>query len=175
MKGAVSVDAETQCQLDVKGHAESSTKTEEEGKEGSKVHNAIQCNIDFDDEHDIEIAPGDVAVTSNLKNRVDLNGTFGLVRVHVPSKQRWCVRCAGQVLDVAIAAKNLVRVTAKELGGNLRYMLSNIEYAEVCAVLAFLSRHLEFAGGTAKAAHRETARGSEGLPTQGQHQEKDSR
>ena len=110
-KGAVSVDAETQRQLDVKGHAESSTQTEEEGKEESKVHNAIQCNIDFDDEHDIEIAPGDVAVTSNLKNRVDLNGTFGLVRVHVPSKQRWCVRCAGQVLDVAIAAGNLVRVT----------------------------------------------------------------
>ena len=28
---------------------------------------------------------------------------------------------------------------------------------------------------TAKAAHRETARGSEGLPTQARHQEKDAR
>ena len=75
--------------------------------------------------------------------------------------------CAGQVLDVAIVAKSLVQVTAKELGGNLRYVLSNIEYAEVCAVLAFLSMKT-----TVKAAHRETARGSEGLPTQGRQQEK---
>ena len=93
-KDAVSVDAETQCQLDLKGHTESSTQTEEEGKEGSKVHNAIQCNID-DDEYDNETAPGDVAVISNLKNRVDLNGGFGVVRDYVPSKQRWGVRCAG--------------------------------------------------------------------------------
>ena len=84
------------------------------------MHNAIQCNIDFDDEHDNEIAPGDVAVISSLKNRVDFNGTLGLVRVFIPSKQRWGVRCAGQVLDVAIAAKNLVRVTAKGVGGSLR-------------------------------------------------------
>ena len=110
--GAVSVDAETQCQLDVKGHTESSTQTEEEGNEGSKVHNATQCNID-DDENDNETALGGVPVTSNLKKRVDLNGTFGLVREYVPSKQRWGVRCAGQVLDVALAAKNLVRVTAR--------------------------------------------------------------
>ena len=109
-KGAVSLDAETQCQLDVEGHTESSTQTEKEGKEGSKVHNAIQCNIHFD-EHGNEIAPGDVAVISNQKkNKVDLNGTFGLVRVCIQSKQRWGVRCAGQALDVAIAAKNLVRV-----------------------------------------------------------------
>ena len=100
------------------------------------MHNAIQRNIDFDNEHDNEIAQGDVAVISNLKNRVDFNGTFGLVRVYIPSKH-----------DVANAAKNLVRVTAKELGGNLRWVLSNIEYAEVCAVLGFLSRHLDFVGG----------------------------
>ena len=87
-KGVVSFDAETQCQLDVRAHTESSTQTEEEGTEGSKVHNAIQCNID-DDEYDNEIAPGDVAVISNLKNRVDLIGTFGLVREYVLSKQRW--------------------------------------------------------------------------------------
>ena len=62
-------------------------------------------------------------------------------------EQRWGVRCAGQALGVAIAAKNLVRVTAKELGGNLRHVLSDIEYAEVCAMLAFLSRHLEFGRG----------------------------
>ena len=67
---------------------------------------------------------------------MDLNGTFGLVREYVPSEQRWGVRCAGQVLDVAIAAKNLVRATAKELGGNLRQVLSKIEYDEVSAVLA---------------------------------------
>ena len=73
---------------------------------------------------------------------MDLNGTFGLVRVYIPKKQRWGVRSAGQVLDVAIAAKNFVRVTAKELGGNLRCVLANIEYAEVCAALAFLSPHL---------------------------------
>ena len=65
----------------MKGHTESSTQTEEEEREGSQVHNAIQCNTDFDDKHDNEIAPGDVAVISNLKNRLDLNGTFGLVRV----------------------------------------------------------------------------------------------
>ena len=110
MKGAVSVDAETQCQPDVKGHTQSSTQTEEEEKEGSKVekegskvHNAIQCNIDFDDEHGKEIASGDVAVISKLRNRVDLNGTFGFVRVYTPRKQRWGVRCAGQVLDVAMS------------------------------------------------------------------------
>ena len=46
----------------------------------------------------------------------------------------------------ATAAKNLVGVTVKELGSNLRLRaVPNIEYAEVC--LAFLSRHLEFAGG----------------------------
>ena len=48
---------------------------------------------------------------------------------------------------MAIAAKDLVRVTAKELGSNIRWVLSNIEYAEVCAVLGFLSRHLDFVGG----------------------------
>ena len=32
-------------------------------------------------------------------------------------------------------------------GGNLRYVLSNIEYDEVSAVLAFLTRHLDFVGG----------------------------
>ena len=122
-------------QFDVKGHTESSTQTEEEGKEGSKVHNAIHCNIDFDDEHDNEIALGDVAVISNLKKGVDLNGTFGLVTV------RWTSSRRGN------CGEELGRFTAKELGGNLRYVLSNIEYAEVCAVLAFLSRHLEFAGG----------------------------
>ena len=61
----------------MKGLTVSSAQTEEEGKEESKVHNAIQYNIDFDDEHDNEIVPGDVAVISNLKNRVDLNGMFG--------------------------------------------------------------------------------------------------
>ena len=146
MKGAVTVDAEdTVPALRERPHRVQ-YQTEEEGKEASKVHNAIQCNIGGD-EYDNETAPGDVAVVSNLKSRADLNGTFGLIREYVPSKQRWGVRCAGQVLDVAIAAKNLVRVTAKELGGNLRYVLSNIEYDEVSAVLAFLTRHLDFVGG----------------------------
>ena len=39
------------------------------------MHNAVQCDINFDDEHGNEIALGDVAVISNLKNRVYLNGT----------------------------------------------------------------------------------------------------
>ena len=142
MKGAVAVNAETQCHLDVTGHTESSTQTEEEGKEGCQVHNAIRCNIDFDDEHDNEIAPEDVAFFSNLKNRVDLNSTFGLVRVDVPGKQRWGVRCAGQVLDVAIAAKNMVRVTAKELGGGISWEEQKMKTS-------------------ARAAHREAARGSD--------------
>ena len=67
-RGAVSVDAETWCRLDVKGHTDSSTQTEEGVMEGSKVHNAILCDIG-DDEYDNEIAPGDVAVISNLKKQ----------------------------------------------------------------------------------------------------------
>ena len=88
----------------------------------------------------------------------------------VPSARFQCISRASRdgvfgALDVAIVANNLVRLTAKELGGNLRYVLSNIEYAEVCAVLTFLSRHLVFAGLIAKAPA-----GSE-VP----HQEKDAR
>ena len=49
------------------------------------MHNTIL------DEHGNEIAPEDVAVISNLNNRVDLKGTFGLVRVKNPEQAE--MRC----------------------------------------------------------------------------------
>ena len=88
-----------------------------------------RCDIDSDGE-DNGITAGDVGVISNPKGRADFHGAFGLVLAEIPNRQRWSVRCAGQVLDVSHVAEEL-----DESGSNLRLALQNLEFEEVRAVV----------------------------------------
>ena len=79
------------------------------------------------------------------------------------SQSRSCrdggARCAGQLLDVAIAERNLARVAAEELGSNLRLALHGMEHEVAPAVLSFFDRHLDFAENELK-QEREARAGS---------------
>ena len=84
----------------------SGAQTDEEERESAPIE--IQCDIDRDAEAK-GITAGEIAVISRTG--------WALLA------QRWCLRCAGQVLDVAVVETNFTRVTAKELGSHLRLAL----------------------------------------------------